>query len=303
MIALLVLALTGVTPASPARLDAAAADTARRAIEKDRADTQEWLKRSPSSYLATVARRDFGSRATLSVGSATGNDVRLDDAAVLPHHLRVSVVGDSFHLVGVDPNARFGVQKSELHEATLGPSSIAIGRFTLRLSHQRFPALIVFDPRSPRFKEYKGLRYFPVDLAYYFVLPLTRDPAPDTVVIQSTRGNRRRALRVGWFDFRLGGRACRLEAHRLLEPGIGENDFGIFFRDATCGKESYPMGRYVDAHPRPDGLFVLDFNSAYNPACAYSLHYNCPIPSHANTLPMAIRAGEMDSHYLKYSSR
>jgi uncharacterized protein (DUF1684 family) len=42
---------------------------------------------------------------------------------------------------------------------------------------------------------------------------------------------------------------------------------------------------------------VLDFNSAYNPACAFSDYYNCPIPSKANTLTVAIRAGEMDSHY------
>ena len=42
----------------------------------------------------------------------------------------------------------------------------------------------------------------------------------------------------------------------------------------------------------PDGRYVLDFNKAYNPACAFSDHYNCPIPSKANTLKFAIRAGE-----------
>jgi hypothetical protein len=31
-------------------------------------------------------------------------------------------------------------------EATVGPSSIQVGRFMLRLSHQHFPAIIVFDP-------------------------------------------------------------------------------------------------------------------------------------------------------------
>lgn len=37
--------------------------------------------------------------------------------------------------------------------------------------------------------------------------------------------------------------------------------------------------------------------SAQDPACAFSDHYNCPIPPKGNTLPAAIRAGEMDSHY------
>src|SRR4029078_1315694 len=89
----------------------------------------------------------------------------------------------------------------------------------------------------------------------------------------------------------------KLEAVRLLEPGVGENDLGIFFRDATSGKESYELGRYVDVKKLPNGRVLLDFNFTYTPACAYSDHYNCPIPPKANVLPVAIRAGEMDSHY------
>ena len=53
----------------------------------------------------------------------------------------------------------------------------------------------------------------------------------------------------------------------------------------------------VDVVRRPDGLFVLDFNNAYNPACAVSDHYNCPIPPKANGLRVPILAGEVDSHY------
>ena len=182
-------------------------------------------------------------------------------------------------------------------EATLDPVYIEIGRFVLRLSHQGFPAIIVFDPKGPRFKEYRGLKYFPVDLAYRYELALTPNPHPETVDIMSTRGTQRRARRVGWFEFMVGETPCRLEAVRLLEPGVGENDIGIFFRDATTGKETYALGRYVDVKKLPNGKFLLDFNSAYNPACAFSDHYNCPVPPRANTLPVAIRAGERDSQY------
>ena len=58
------------------------------------------------------------------------------------------------------------------------------------------------------------------------------------------------------------------------------------------------MGRYLDPEPLPDGRYVLDFNRCYNPACAYSDHYNCPIPPAANRLQVAVRAGEMDAHYM-----
>jgi hypothetical protein len=281
----------------PVHLEKAVADEIIKAVEKDRADTESWLKSDSTSYLATVDRRDFGEKSSLTVGGAADNDVQLNDPGVLPHHLRVTVAGDRFHVEGVDPGAQFKVKNEEKQDAVVDPSTIGVGRFRLRLSHQRFPAIIVYDPKSPRYAAYKGLKYFPVDLSFRYELPLTPNQKPDTTIIMSTRGNRRRAIRVGWYDFTVGKKACRLEADRLLEPGVGENDLSVFFRDATSGKESYPVGRYVDVKELDSGNYVLDFNNAYNPACAFSDHYNCPIPPAANTLPVAIRAGEMDSHY------
>jgi len=287
----------GAAPAPPVTLSPAERATVIKEIEKDRADTEQWLKSDISSYLATVDRRDFEQKKTLTVGRAAGNDVRVDDPAFTAHHLRVSVEGDQFRVEAVDAAATFTSEKKETRAAVVKPSAIGVGRFQLRLSHQRYPAIIVFDPQSPRFKEYKGLKYFPPNLALRYELPLTPNPKPETVVIMSTRGNRRQATKVGWFDFSVEGKPARLEAVRLLEPGVGENDLGIFFRDATTGKESYALGRYVDVKKLENGRYLLDFNFAYNPACAFSDHYNCPIPPRENVLPAAVRAGEMDSHY------
>lgn len=298
---LLTLAATSILPARPATHTPAEADSLRRAIEKDRADTREWLKSAPASYLATALRVDFDARTRLTVGRSADSDVRIDDPAVRPQHLAVTVVGDSFRVEARDDSATFKVRGTEVRVATVGPSSIGVGRYTLRLSHQRFPAIIVFDPQNPRFKSYKGIDYFPADLAWRYVLRLTPDPAADTVIVMSTRGSQRRAVRAGWFDFSVRGTRCRLEAHRLLEPGVGEHDIAVFFRDATTGKETYSVGRYLDPVRLPDGRYVLDFNMAYNPACAYSDHYNCPIPSRANRLKVAVRAGEKDLHYLAHA--
>ena len=282
---------------APVRLSPALADSARVEIETDRADSRKWLKDNPTSYLAAVARTDFEDKPSLVVGSAADCDVRIADPTVSPHHLRVSVAGDSFRVVALDAGATFRPRDADVRSATLAPSSVRLGRCTLRLSHQRFPAIIVFDPQSPRFAEYHGLEYYPVDLRYRFVVPLTANPRPDTTIIMSTRGNSRRAVRAGWFDVLVNGKPVRLEAHRLLEPGVDESSVGVFFRDATSGHETYGVGRYVDPQKLPDGRWLVDFNLAYNPACATSAHYNCPIPSKANTLTLAIRAGEKDSHY------
>ena len=94
----------------------------------------------------------------------------------------------------------------------------------------------------------------------------------------------------------MGGRKLQLAALRLLEPGVDEAALSIFFRDATTGHDTYPVGRYLEPEPvqgDPD-RWVLDFNRAYNPTCAFSVHYNCPIPPRENVLPIAVRAGEMD---------
>ena len=63
-------------PARPVQLAKGAADAVIKAIQKDRADTEKWLRSDATSYLATIARRDFGDKKTLTVGRAADNDVR-----------------------------------------------------------------------------------------------------------------------------------------------------------------------------------------------------------------------------------
>ena len=83
-------------------MSAVEADTLLQSYAKDRADTRDWLKTSPTSYLATVQRRDFGEQSSLTVGGAPESDVRIEDPGVKPHHLRVTVVGVSFRVETLD---------------------------------------------------------------------------------------------------------------------------------------------------------------------------------------------------------
>ena len=81
-------------PARPVSLDPTAAAASTRDILKDRADTEKWLKDDPTSYLATIDRRDFGDKSMLTVGRAVDNDVRIDDRRLESH--------DRHHLVVVE---------------------------------------------------------------------------------------------------------------------------------------------------------------------------------------------------------
>lgn len=277
-------------------LAAAAAAGPLDDIAKDREDTKKWLRSDPTSYFAAVNRVSFNERTALSVGSGEGADVRVADPALQPRHLTLTLKGEKF-LVEAAPGAAFTLGKSTepRTRAETGPAKVGLGgRFALRLSHQGYPAVIVFDAKSPRFKEYKGIPYFKPDLAYRYAVRLTPDPAAERTAIQSSASADRKAVRVGWFDFAVGTVPVRLAAHRLDEPGSGPEDLSVFFRDATTGKESYKVGRYVEPVKQPDGSYVLDFNMAYNPACAYSNFYNCPIPPRENHLKVPIRAGEKD---------
>jgi uncharacterized protein (DUF1684 family) len=75
---------------------------------------------------------------------------------------------------------------------------------------------------------------------------------------------------------------------------------GVFlpFTDATSGAETFGGGRYLlDGLKGADlgqaeGRLVLDFNFAYNPSCAHSAAWTCPLAPAENRLPGAVRAGE-----------
>ena len=58
--------------------------------------------------------------------------------------------------------------------------------------------------------------------------------------------------------------------------------------------ESYGAGRYLDLQEQSQDVrdYIVDFNTAYNPYCAYNDAYSCPLVPEENHLPVAILAGE-----------
>ena len=66
------------------------------------------------------------------------------------------------------------------------------------------------------------------------------------------------------------------------------------FTDETNDETTYGGGRYLDLSKKDteDGMITIDFNRCYNPWCAFSAGYNCPIPPNENFLPFKVEAGE-----------
>jgi len=149
-------------------------------------------------------------------------------------------------------------------------------------------------PRRTR-ETFSGLAYYPVDPKSSVRARLVRDPNPKRVILATSKGVPREMIRIGVFGFEIDGSRHTLAAFTSVpQPGHHHEDRSLFvpFRDVTSGKETYGAARYLDIEERPTDEYLVDFNLAYNPYCAYSEDYVCPFPPQENWLSVPIRAGE-----------
>ncbi|MDQ3707028.1 MAG: DUF1684 domain-containing protein [Chloroflexota bacterium] len=148
---------------------------------------------------------------------------------------------------------------------------------------------------SPVPEGFEGPRYFPPNPSWRVEATLDRE-APGTgmrVQLPTSIGDLRDFDVYGTFRFTVDGQEHRLSAYRAVPEHPGYDYLFLPFKDATTGRETYGAGRYIDVPRRDDSSYVLDFNEAYSPSCAYSPRYNCPYPPSQNTLTVRVEAGEM----------
>ena len=97
--------------------------------------------------------------------------------------------------------------------------------------------------------------------------------------------------KYAYLYFQYEGQTLRLTAFQsqALQERDGFEDYlFVPFGDETNGHETYGGGRYVEVER---GDWVLDFNQAYNPYCAYSGRWSCPKVPQENLLDVRIEAG------------
>ena len=66
------------------------------------------------------------------------------------------------------------------------------------------------------------------------------------------------------------------------------------FKDFTNNEGTYGGGRYInllDTDIKNEKI-EIDLNKSYNPWCAYSDGFNCPIPPRENHIEIEVNAGE-----------
>lgn len=147
-------------------------------------------------------------------------------------------------------------------------------------------------------KEKKFMSVFAVDERYRINCRFERTPNSSWFRMESSGPVKRNYRTYGIIYFTLNDTLVSLNIYQGQDLMVSEkyrDHLFIPFTDATSGEETYESGRYIDLEIKDitGGSFVIDFNKAYNPYCAYvSGKYNCPIPPSENRLPVAILAGE-----------
>jgi uncharacterized protein (DUF1684 family) len=149
-------------------------------------------------------------------------------------------------------------------------------------------------PQSPLTREQKraftGLNYFPENPELRLRVAVEPLATKETVQMQTSTGDVQTYQKYGRFKFAVEGQEAELTVY------ASENGLFLPFADALAGTETYGAGRYLE----PEGLegekFLVDFNLAYNPYCAYNDKWSCPIPPRENRLLVAVRAGEKMFH-------
>jgi len=154
--------------------------------------------------------------------------------------------------------------------------------------------MFAHHPQSPltpeQRREFKGLSYFPENDALRLEVQVEPFPEQQAMMMQTSTGGVQEYVRFGRFKFQVDGLEAELTIYRA--------DYGFFlpFVDSLAGKETYPAGRYLEPEPLPGNRFLVDFNIAYNPNCAYNEMWSCPITPAENRLKVPIRAGEKLFH-------
>lgn len=162
---------------------------------------------------------------------------------------------------------------------------------SFRSEKNQFFAAHPQSPLTPEQKRrFKGLNYFPENPALRLEVAVEEFSQKEEIQMATTTGGVQSYTRYGKFKFTVGGQEAELAIY------AGQHGYFLPFVDSLAGEETYGAGRYLEPESLGGGKFLVDFNLAYNPYCAYNDRWTCPITPRENRLHVPIRAGERLFH-------
>lgn len=178
-----------------------------------------------------------------------------------------------------------------------GSDSAFIAEITAHRQHYKDE--FISEPRSPlKVRDTAFLDFYAPEPAWRVPARVTLTPDAKPFDLLTYSGVTRLYRQYATLHFEVAGRPYSLNLYQNLTLIMRDTTYRDYlflpFKDATNGAATYGGGRYLDFHTGDirDGVLALDFNKAYNPYCAYSDGYNCPIPPRENHLILEVKAGE-----------
>jgi len=154
---------------------------------------------------------------------------------------------------------------------------------------------MIYNQKAKPALEFKGVDFYPYDAGFRVVASFKPDPKLPPRVFRTSRGTDKQFFHAGDATFMLKGKSVTLPFYADDSKNITE--MSAFFMDDLTGKETYGAGRYVDVDgfgTFPPKTITIDFNGAYNPNCARSAFFTCPVAT--DVVALEVKAGEKDPH-------
>lgn len=143
-------------------------------------------------------------------------------------------------------------------------------------------------------KNFESLDFFKFDSNYVVNATLIKTPDSQWFNMKTTTDRVSKERVFGVLTFDLKGKSHQLKIYQgesLMQEAGFEDYLFLPFLDETNGFETYGGGRYIDLKIPEGDSIEIDFNTAYNPYCAYNDKYSCPIVPRENYLKTKIEAG------------
>ncbi|WP_316800891.1 DUF1684 domain-containing protein [Pedobacter frigidisoli] len=146
-------------------------------------------------------------------------------------------------------------------------------------------------------KDLQNLHFYPADSTYRIMANVEILKNEKVFKMPTYDGTSKEFYRYARISFNLNGNSVSMTLYKNVALSANPTYKDLLFlpfTDETNNKETYGGGRYIDLSSKEiaDNKIEVDFNKAYNPYCAYSEGYRCPVPPEENDLRLEIKAGE-----------
>lgn len=146
-------------------------------------------------------------------------------------------------------------------------------------------------------KAFTSLDFFKYDSAFVVRAALKITPDTTWFNMKTTTDRLSKERIFGVVSFELKGKLFELNVYQgeeLMQTDGFEDYLFLPFLDNTNGASTYAGGRYIDLRIPENSTIEIDFNSAYNPYCAYNEKFSCPIVPRVNYIDLRVEAGVKD---------